>query len=100
MTLIEKVTYYSSWSFISTIFGNKSLQNCKMRGSSSDEKSSSSSKDNGGGILHKIKYAVSLMTIEPMMIVQGIATNISTVPTDQMVLYKICRGIKSFNEKN
>ena len=68
-----------------------------MRDSQLDEKGSS--KDKGGGILHKIKYAVSLMTIEPMMIVQGIATNISMVPTDQMVLYKICRGIMRFTSR-
>ena len=35
------------------------------------------------------------MTIEPMMVLQGIASNIVTVPEDQMVLYKICRGIFS-----
>ena len=61
-----------------------------MKDSQSNEKTSS--KDNGGGILHKIKYVLSIMTIEPMMIVQGIATNISIVPSDQMVLFKICRG--------
>ena len=33
------------------------------------------------------------MTIEPMMVLQGIASNIVMVPEDQMVLYKICRGI-------
>ena len=38
-------------------------------------------------------YAMSFMTIEPMMVLQGIASNIVMVPEDQMVLYKICRGI-------
>ena len=35
---------------------------------------------------------LSILTIEPMMIFQGIASNITFVPQDQMVLYKICRG--------
>ena len=72
-----------------------------MNDSQSDEKDSTKDK---GGIHHKIKYVLSILTIEPMMIVQGIATNISIVPSDQMVLYKICRGdrivlIKIFLEK-
>ena len=67
--------------------------------------------DNEGSqnVWGKIKYFFSLMTIEPMMIVQvrvcflyfkykvyftlmfkGIATNIVMVPQEQMLLYKIC----------
>ena len=42
--------------------------------------------------IHKLKYILSILTIEPMMIFQGIASNITFVPQDQMVLYKICRG--------
>ena len=52
-----------------------------------DEDTSSSS------IFKKFMYALSFMTIEPMMVLQGIASNIVMVPEDQMVLYKICRGI-------
>ena len=37
-------------------------------------------------------YLIGLMTIEPMMFVQGLAAGISAIATDQMVLYKICRG--------
>ena len=37
-------------------------------------------------------YILGLMTIEPMMLVQGLAAGISMIATDQMVLYKICRG--------
>ena len=44
-------------------------------------------------IFKKFMYALSFMTIEPMMVLQGIASNIVMVPEDQMVLYKICRGI-------
>ena len=41
----------------------------------------------------KLSYVLGLMTIEPMMLVQGLAAGISMIATDQMVLYKICRGI-------
>ena len=68
-----------------------------MNDSQSDEKDSTKDK---GGIHHKIKYVLSILTIEPMMIVQGIATNISIVPSDQMVLYKICRGEKLFLDQD
>ena len=44
-------------------------------------------------IVNKFLFAMSVMTIEPMMVLQGIASNIVMVPEDQMVLYKICRGI-------
>ena len=40
----------------------------------------------------KILYVYSLLTIEPMMLLQGIGTNMAIIPTDQMILYKICRG--------
>ena len=36
---------------------------------------------------------LSLMTIEPMMFVQGVAMGISQIATDQMLVYKICRGL-------
>jgi len=44
----------------------------------------------------KFRYFLGIMTIEPMMIVQGIASNIVAVPQDQMILYKVCRE-KQFN---
>lgn len=47
---------------------------------------------NKTNIFTKFKYALSILTIEPMMVIQGIASNIVRVPEDQMVLYKICRG--------
>ena len=40
----------------------------------------------------RVRYVLSLMTIEPMMLLQGIGTNMAIIPTDQMILYKICRG--------
>ena len=40
----------------------------------------------------RMRYVLSLMTIEPMMLLQGIGTNMAIIPTDQMILYKICRG--------
>ena len=48
---------------------------------------------NTKNIVQRFLFALSFMTIEPMMILQGIASNIVMVPEDQMVLYKICRGI-------
>ena len=48
---------------------------------------------NTKNVVQKFLFALSFMTIEPMMVLQGIASNIVMVPEDQMVLYKICRGI-------
>lgn len=39
-------------------------------------------------------YILGIMTIEPMMFVQGLGQGIGMVATDQMTLYKICRGKK------
>ena len=36
------------------------------------------------------------MTIEPMMLVQGVAGGIAEIATSQMLVYKTCRG-KSIN---
>ena len=44
----------------------------------------------------KLWYILSLLTIEPMMFFQGLASGISQIATDQMVMYKICRGKKHF----
>ena len=41
---------------------------------------------------NKFWYIMSLLTIEPMMFFQGLAAGISQIATDQMVMYKICRG--------
>ena len=40
----------------------------------------------------RLVYLLSIMTIEPMMFVQGLAGGISSIATEQMTLYKICRG--------
>ena len=42
-------------------------------------------------LFQRFRMLLSLMTIEPMMVVQGIASNISMFPQDQMILYKICK---------
>ena len=42
----------------------------------------------------KLSYVLGLMTIEPMMLVQGMAAFIGMYPQDQMLLYKICREDK------
>ena len=57
------------------------------------QRSSQSEADPGslswrGGVVHLL----GIMTIEPMMFVQGLAGGISGIATDQMILYKICRG--------
>ena len=46
----------------------------------------------GDLLLGKLVYFLGIMTIEPMMFVQGLASGISGIATEQMVLYKICRG--------
>ena len=43
--------------------------------------------------ISKVRYILSLITIEPMVLVQGIAQFIILVPQDQMILYKVCRGL-------
>ena len=40
----------------------------------------------------RARYVFSLMTIEPMVMIQGIAQYIIEVPQSQMLLYKTCRG--------
>ena len=57
-------------------------------------------RDQDGGpkektLLQRFRVLLSLMTIEPMMVMQGIASSIVTYPTDQMILYKICRETES-----
>ena len=42
----------------------------------------------------KLTYILRLMTIEPMMLIQGMASFIGMYPQDQMLLYKICREDK------
>ena len=59
----------------------------------SKEKEIKEGNTNRTNIVNKLLFALSVMTIEPMMVLQGIASNIVMVPEDQMVLYKICRGI-------
>ena len=46
----------------------------------------------------RLWYIMSLLTIEPMMFFQGLAAGISQIATDQMVMYKICRGKKQNKE--
>ena len=43
-------------------------------------------------LIQKTKYILSLLTIEPMVLIQGIAENIINVPQNQMILYKTCIG--------
>ena len=38
---------------------------------------------------------LGLVTIDPMMFLECMATQISTIPREQMILYKICRGNSS-----
>ena len=61
----------------------------------SKEKEIKEGNTNRTNIVNKLLFALSVMTIEPMMVLQGIASNIVMVPEDQMILYKICRGIFS-----
>jgi len=42
-------------------------------------------------LFQRFCLVATLMTIEPMMIMQGIGMNISRFPEDQMILYKICK---------
>jgi hypothetical protein len=46
-------------------------------------------------LLQRFRDLLSLMTIEPMIVMQAIAASIVTYPTDQMILYKICRETKN-----
>ena len=41
--------------------------------------------------LARLRYAVSLMTIEPMMLLQGVTEHMVDTPKKQMLLYKICK---------
>ena len=41
----------------------------------------------------KLGYILGMMTIEPMMLVQGMASFLGMYPQDQMLLYKMCRGM-------
>ena len=50
-------------------------------------------------LVHRLKYALTLVTIEPMVLVQGVADYIAEVPEAQMVLYKTCRGKQSSYRK-
>ena len=56
-----------------------------MYGANSNEKDES--------LKGRLLYILSVMTIEPMMFVQGVATGISQIASDQMLVYKICRGL-------
>ena len=40
----------------------------------------------------KFMYFMGVMTIEPLMFMQGLSGGICTWPTDQMIVYKTCRG--------
>ncbi|XP_023322692.1 uncharacterized protein LOC111697052 isoform X2 [Eurytemora carolleeae] len=42
------------------------------------------------GMMKRIRRAYSLMTIEPLMLLLGVASNMINVPQEQMLLYKIC----------
>ena len=57
-----------------------------------EQKQSEKSSPNERTFSQRVRYVLSLMTIEPMMLLQGIGTNMAIIPTDQMILYKICRG--------
>ena len=43
-------------------------------------------------VFDTIHFLLSLITLEPMVLVQGIAQYIIIIPQDQMILYKVCRG--------
>ena len=51
-----------------------------------------------GGEVRSLKTRLvsllSMMTIEPMMLVQGVAGGISEIATSQMLVYKTCRGLR------
>ena len=42
--------------------------------------------------MSKFFNIICLLTIEPMVFFDGLASGISQIATDQMVMYKICRG--------
>jgi len=46
----------------------------------------------------KIEYLIGIMTIEPMMFLQGLAGGISMNATNQMILYKTCREFNATAE--
>ena len=69
------------------------LKHCTVKSKDKKEKEVGDEDTTKANIFKKFMYALSFMTIEPMMVLQGIASNIVMVPEDQMVLYKICRGI-------
>ena len=43
--------------------------------------------------MSKFFNIICLLTIEPMVFFDGLASGISQIATDQMVMYKICRGM-------
>ena len=49
-------------------------------------------KPNSHSLWERTRYVFCLMTIEPMVMIQGIAQYIIEVPQSQMLLYKTCRG--------
>ena len=75
----------------------KNFKHFKTESKDSKEKEVKDEDTSRSNIFKKFMYALSFMTIEPMMVLQGIASNIVMVPEDQMVLYKICRGISLYN---
>ena len=42
--------------------------------------------------MDKFWYIICILTIEPMVFFDALASGISQIATDQMVMYKICRG--------
>ena len=46
----------------------------------------------------RLLHLFTIITIEPMLFVQSVAQGISQIATDQMLVYKICRGLLSLTE--
>ena len=49
---------------------------------------------NTGTLKEKFVHFLSVMTIEPMMFLQGLGWSITSIAQSQMILYKTCRGKK------
>ena len=54
-------------------------------------------KNTGTTVKEKLVHFLNVMTIEPMMFLQGLGWSITSIAQSQMILYKTCRGNKIHN---
>ena len=54
-------------------------------------------KNTGTTVKEKLVHFLNVMTIEPMMFLQGLGWSITSIAQSQMILYKTCRGNKIQN---